>query len=305
MMKVGAKKEMSDKPTIRVGFVDYFNPVDEFFIDVLSPSFDVVRDDRNPEYLFFCDENFGQANLQYDPRSVVKIFYTGENRRPWNYQCHHAITFDHMEGPQFYRFPLYALENWVNQKKLGWQDYRTFSRIIPSRKELKEKGFCSFVVRNGGCQERNDVFHKLSEYKRVDSGGPLYNNVGGPIDQDGFGSHITKTDFLHKRKFHIAYENSSYPGYVTEKILHGFLASTIPIYWGSPCVEMDFNRKAFVSRHDFRTTDDMIDYIKYLDNNDDAYIKILEEPIMDPKNRFVELSNLRNWFVDNVYRGNK
>ena len=58
MMKVGAKKEMSDKPTIRVGFVDYFNPVDEFFIDVLSPSFDVVRDDRNPEYLFFCDENF-------------------------------------------------------------------------------------------------------------------------------------------------------------------------------------------------------------------------------------------------------
>lgn len=286
------------KPTIRVGFVDYFNPVDEFFIDVLSRDFDIVRDDANPQFLFFCDENFGQRNLEYDPRNVVKIFYTGENRRPWNYQAHYAITFDHLEGPQFFRLPLYAFENWVNQKKLGWIDVRDYDRTMRAKDKT---GFCSFVVRNGGCEQRNNLFHRLNQYKIVDAGGPLFNNVGGPIDQDGFNSHITKRDFLRSRKFHIAYENSSYPGYVTEKILHGFLADTIPIYWGSPCVEMDFNTSAFVSRHDFQTDDEMIDYIMFLDNNDHEYDKMMERPILNPRNKFLEFDHLRQWFRFDVF----
>lgn len=287
------------KPTIKIGFTDYFNPVDEFFTDILSEDFEVVRDDNDPNYLFFCDENFGQNNLNYDESKVVKIFYTGENRRPQNYRAHYAITFDHLDGPQFYRLPLYTLENWVNQKKLGWSDLRDFKRTMRAK---DKEGFCSFVVRNGGCPVRNDFFHKLSEYKQVDSGGPLFNNVGGPIDQDGFNSHVSKTDFIKKRKFHIAYENSSYPGYVTEKILHGFLGESIPIYWGSPCVEMDFNENAFINRHRFRSTDEMFNYIKVVDQNDELYDEMMSQPILSRYNRFLDLSNFRYWFRENVYR---
>ena len=32
--------------------------------------------------------------------------------------------------------------------------------------------------------------------------------------------------------FTIAFENSDYPGYITEKIIHAFIAGTIPLYWG-------------------------------------------------------------------------
>lgn len=290
------------KPIIKVGFTDHFNPFDEFFTDILSHDFEIVRDDNNPNYLFFCDENFGQNNLNYDPNKVTKIFYTGENRRPYNYKAHYAISFDHLDGSQFFRLPFYSLENWVNQKKLGWCNVLDFKRTMRAK---DKEGFCSFVVRNGACQERNEIFHLLSQYKRVDSGGPLFNNVGGPIEQDGFNSHITKTNFIKKRKFHIAYENSSYPGYVTEKILHGFLGESIPIYWGSPCVEMDFNVDAFISRYKFRSTNDMLEYIKLVDTNDDLYDEIMSQPILPVQdhNRFLDFSDFRYWFRENVYKG--
>lgn len=287
------------KPVIKIGFTDYFNPVDEFFTDLLSQDFEVVRDDNDPNYLFFCDENFGQNNLSFDEKNVTKIFYTGENRRPWNYRCHHAISFDHLDNPQFYRLPLYALENWVNQKKLGWDNLTDFKRTMRAK---DKEGFCSFVVRNGGCPERNSIFESLNSYKQVDSGGPLFNNVGGPIDQDGFNSHITKTNFIKKRKFHIAYENSMYPGYVTEKILHGFLGESIPIYWGSPCVEMDFNPNAFINRHRFNTTQEMLNYVTVVDKNDDLYDEMMSQPILNRYNRFLDLSNFRSWFRENVYK---
>lgn len=287
------------KPFLKIGFVDYFNPVDEFFTDILSEDFEIVRDDANPDYLFFCDENFGERNKQYDPNKVRKIFYTGENRRPYNYVCHHAISFDHLDGPQFYRLPLYALENWVNQKKLRWKDIRDFKRTMRAK---DKEGFCSFVVRNGGCAERNDIFNRLNDYKTVDAGGPLFNNVGGPIDQDGFNSHVTKTNFIKNRKFHIAYENSMWPGYVTEKILHGFLGESIPIYWGSPVVDTDFNPRAFINRHTFNNTQDMIDFIKIVDTDDKLYDDIMSEPILHRYNKFLDFRKFRIWFRENVYK---
>ena len=101
-----------DKPIIRVGFTDYYEPIDEYFISILSSKFNVVRDDVNPDYLFFCDETFGTNNLKYDENKVTKIFFTGENRRPWNYRAHFAISFDHLDGNQFFRLPLYEVEDW-------------------------------------------------------------------------------------------------------------------------------------------------------------------------------------------------
>ena len=145
------------------------------------------------------------------------------------------------------------------------------------------------------------MFHALNEYKTVDAGGPLFNNVGGPIDQDGFNSHITKTNFLKSRKFHLAYENSMFPGYVTEKILHGFLGESIPIYWGSPCVEMDFNSKAFINRHDFDSDREMIDYIVKVDNNDELYNDMMQQPILNDYNKFLDYSHFRKWFKTYVY----
>ena len=79
------------KQILKLGFTDTIEPVKDFFIEVLSKDYDVVRDDDNPDYLIFGDRNFGEQNKVFNNRNVVKIFYTGENQRAWDYDCHYAI----------------------------------------------------------------------------------------------------------------------------------------------------------------------------------------------------------------------
>lgn len=287
------------KPILKLGFTDYFTTMDEFFIDTLSKSFEIIRDDTNPDYLIFADETFGQNNLNY--KNCIKIFFTGENRRPWNYQCHHAISFDHLDGPNFYRLPLYVLDDWVNVKKMNLPSIQEIPQIKDS--SLANRDFCSFVVANAGCKQRNDIFYELTSYVKVNSGGPLFNNIGHVLPRDGTNAQKTKYDFLRKHKFNICYENSSWPGYVTEKLFHALYCQTIPIYWGSPTVALDFNENAFISRHNFDSDDDMIDFIFDLHQNDDKYMRMLEQPPVAKSNTRFDLNKFTHWFLNNVYKG--
>lgn len=289
------------KPLLKIGFTDYPNTIDKFFEQTLSKVFDVVRDDNNPDYLIFCDENFGQNNLTFNNRNVIKIFYTGENRRAYNYHCHFAMTFDHDPNLKHFRLPLYVIDNFVLSDLLNLPKISDIKRNATVN---EKKGFCSFVVKNGVCEERNMFFHKLCNYKKVDSGGPLFNNMGYVLKRDNLeNSHFTKKTFLNERKFNICFENSSYPGYVTEKLFHALSYNTIPLYWGSPTVGLDFNPKAFISRHDFVSDEEMIQEVIRLDQDDDAYNEMLRQPIVSPVNNFFDLDRLNNWFLKVVYQG--
>ena len=287
------------KPKLKLGFTDYYPSLDEFFIDTLSRSFDIERDDVNPEYLIFCDETFGQNNLTYNPEKVVKIFFTGENRRPQNYLAHYAISFDFVAHDLFYRLPLYVLDNF-NGVRMGLKSLYD-DRVYTSEDWHKRTEFCGFISGNGVCGARNEMFHMLSTYKKVDAAGPLFNNIGYVLPR-GHEAQKHKMEFLSKYRFNLCYENSSYPGYVTEKISHAFVAGTVPIYWGSPVVGEDFNRKAFVNRHDFETDADMIRYIIEIDNNMNLWLEIMNQPIFNPLNKYTDLNRFRRWFMRSVYK---
>ena len=280
--------------TIKVGFTDYFTTMDDFFVDTLSKAFHVIRDDTNPDYLFFADETFGQNNLNYNNRGIKKIFFTGENRRPWNYQADFFLSFDHMHDAKHYRLPLYVLDNWVHVNKIGLPDIRQ-GRLYADKLD-----FCSFVVANGGCSERNSIFHKLSQYKRVNSAGPLFNNMGFVLPRDGINAQKSKFHFLAQHKFNLCYENSSYPGYVTEKLFHAFYCSTIPIYWGSPTVELDFNPRAFINRNDYESDEEMIQKIIELDTDDEKYNEMQSQTIFPERNTRFDLYQFNRWFLKNV-----
>ena len=79
-------------------------------------------------------------------------------------------------------------------------------------------------------------------------------------------------------KFSIACENSSKPGYTTEKILEVLQANTVPIYWGNPLIEKDFSKDCFINAMNFASLDELVEYIKYIDQNDEEYLKILKSP---------------------------
>jgi hypothetical protein len=138
--------------------------------------------------------------------------------------------------------------------------------------------FCSFVVSNAKeSEERINFFHELSKYKQVASGGKYANNVGGPV--------ANKRDFISKYLFNIAFENSSFPGYTTEKIAEPWVEGCIPIYWGDPEIARDINPGCFINMHDFDCFDTAIAYIKEVDASPELQIKYLSAPFF--KNNIV------------------
>jgi alpha(1,3/1,4) fucosyltransferase len=287
--------------TLRIGFTDTLESIADFFITALKTKYHVVRDDANPDYLIFGDRNFGNNNVNFNDRNVVKIFYTGENQRFWDYKCHYAISFDHFDTEFHYRLPLHVLANF-SQVQTGLPDARTVRRTIADYNP--EKKFCSFVVKNPGCQMRNSMFRELSKYKQVDAGGPLFNNIGYVLP-GGEQSVSSKLKFLNEYKFNICFENSSWPGYCTEKLFEALYAKTIPIYWGSCTAAMDFNRKAFLNWHDFLDMDLLIERIKRLDEDEDEYLEMFLQP-MFPDNTVPlhwDSGRFIYWFDKYVYQG--
>jgi hypothetical protein len=127
------------------------------------------------------------------------------------------------------------------------------------------------MVTNPVCKERNEFFAKLSEYKKVDSGGGYLNNIGFIVDD--------KMNFIKDYKFIIAFENSAQPGYTTEKVLQGKQADIVPIYWGNPIIDKEMNTRGFINFGEYDCFDKLIKRVIEVDNNDELYLQYLKEPI--------------------------
>jgi hypothetical protein len=108
----------------------------------------------------------------------------------------------------------------------------------------------------------------------VDSAGRALNNVGFTVPF----THQAKHEFLLPYKFHLALENESVPGFITEKLVHAMRARCIPVYYGCPRVVEKFNPKSFINYHDFPSEEALIDHIMEVDQNDGLYMQYLKEP---------------------------
>lgn len=247
--------------SLKIKFVDFwsdFNPRFNFIINTLKKNYEVILSD-SPDYLFFS--TFGYSHLEYD---CVKIMFVGENIVPDFNLCDYALGFDFLDfGDRYMRLPLFLVRD--NFKELS-----IAKDLIPE--DVLKRKFCSVVVSNAQVSNpiRERFFRLLSEYKQVDSGGKLWNNVGGPV--------VDKQKFISGYKFNIAFENSSVRGYTTEKIMDAMIANTLPVYWGNPWVGRDFNERSFVDVSSFSSLEKAVEYIVELDTDDVRYLEIMKEP---------------------------
>ncbi len=62
-----------------------------------------------------------------------------------------------------------------------------------------------------------------------------------------------KHELLSRYKFVIAYENTAYPGYVTEKVIDAMVAGSVPVYMGAPDVGDQLPAEAFIDARTFET----------------------------------------------------
>jgi hypothetical protein len=239
---------------------------DNYIFNLLDSLYELEISDE-PEIVLY-----GPYGLNFLKFTCLRIYYTGENTRPNFKLCDYAFSFDYSNNPRNYRFPDYAAYSDINQLLLEKNPDE-----IP---RLKTR-FCNFVYSNPVPQARIQLYKLLSQYKKVDSYGRVLNNMQAvytPEESRGKDWQTTKLEQIAKHKFTIAFESASYPGYVTEKLLHAMLCNSIPIYWGNPLIHLDFNTRALINCHEYRNFEEVVKRVIKIDNNEELYRSILAEP---------------------------
>lgn len=256
------------KKIIKIKLVDGFPINDEYFeylLEKLKEKYEIIFSEE-PDYLFCgC---FSNEFLKYD---CIKILFLGENISPDFNLYDYAIGFDYLNfADRYLRYPIYVY--WKKDFELAAHKHERSDEYF-----LNKKKFCNFVYSNSDWNEkiREEFFKKLSAYKCVDAGGKVFNNIGYRVGD--------KRAFQEEYKFAIVFENSSKPGYTTEKIINAYAAGNIPIYWGNRNIEEEFNPKSFINVFNFNSLEECIEYVEKVDSDDELYLQIQREPIFNGK----------------------
>ncbi len=67
-----------------------------------------------------------------------------------------------------------------------------------------------------------------------------------------------KISTIAKYRFSLCFENYSYPGYVTEKIIECFVAGTVPVYLGAPDIDELIPKEAYVDVRDYPSWESLL-----------------------------------------------
>ena len=277
---------MNVKPKKRIAIVDCGSPphLAHFILNLINEDYDIeITDEHDSDYVIHSC--MGYEVLKY---SGIRIYVCGECVSPNFNMSDYALAFDRMSfGDRNQWFPLI---------KIYKDAYKVLQNSRPKTDSIiKEKSdFCSYVMSNtkNSSNERAQIFDLLNAYKTVNSGGRWRNNVEGPV--------ANKLEFQTKHKFVIAFENYSYPGYLTEKFAEAAQAGAIPIYWGDPEIGNYFNSKAFINCHEYSSLDAAVARVIEIDQDDTLYRTMLNEPwfIGEHEPKELQTKTIQNFLIN-------
>lgn len=264
-----------EKKSIKVKFVGFWKGFSaektRIYLD-LSKYYDVVVSEE-PDYIICsCFPPF----YEYCKYPQVRIMDCGENYIPDFNFVDYAIC----------RYPIQFLDrcfyhpgciDFRGRFESLWEQQRSFSADI-----LQEKPFFANFIAGHESENsiRGDFFKLLSTYKRVESPGSYLNNMPNGMTVNWKNS--SKPDFQRKCKFSLCFESTKHAGFVTEKITDAFFADTIPVYFGSEEVFEVFNRDALIFCPSKEAFEETMKQIIALDQDDDAYLCMLNQPVFNP-----------------------
>jgi hypothetical protein len=277
---------------MKISFVDFwpkFDPNNNFFLHLLR---DIKEDvqvvyPEDSEILFFGP--FGNENSMY--KNCKKVFYTGEDIKPNFKKCDYSLTFefDNFDEKNI-RLPLWYLYiDWFNVSTYSDPEWLIPVEYLDGNNEFTKKNknkFCSIVFSNINkvYDLRMGSIEKLKKYKPVDCFGKIHSNS----IPDG---EKNKLDIISNYKFSICFENSTTPGYFTEKLLHAKIAGTIPIYYSNKSFSEDFNPNCCLNYIKFSSLDELYDKVIEIDQNEKLYKEIFDQPLFLTKPNLDTIKN--------------
>lgn len=277
-----------------VGFWPNFHPDDNQVLDLVRYAIKnrtfVVTSDIRAADIIFCS-CYGSLDCLSLNRHALRILFLGENIRPSYGHFDASISFDlssYMQRNLY--FPLCLLEIDLFGRGANYPDREIHSLsefTLPKSLDLSSRKRAIVFVGNN-CEP-----FRLSLLSYLRNSG---------VDVDWFGSQHNpvkdKIALLATYRLNLCFENSFYPGYVTEKPMHSYLASTPCLHWGS-----DLDGKMLSAHSLFHSVDTSDDYSEILSRckmllNSSSFVTI--EPLFSEQYVISELSRatqfLRHWF---------
>ena len=185
--------------------------------------------------------------------------------------------------------------------------------VYPQRPDIRAtkipfayKGVAAIV---NGCKRSSHPLELYSEREKVIAAfekkhSPNYRFYGHGWDGQKYksygGAPDHKLSVLSRFRFSFAYENTrDLPGYITEKIFHGLMARTVPIYLGAPDIADYVPPECFINRRDYSTLESLFDHIEAMGEAEherylEAGLAFLDSPEIE---RF-SLPYFINWMSD-------
>lgn len=158
-----------------------------------------------------------------------------------------------------------------------WERRDNYKNKIDNSRE----NFCAYMY-SYDLQYRVELFNFISKYKRIDALGKSCSNIKED-DRFVYNNEITYNDIAvrkySKYKFVLALENGISDGYITEKLINPIIANSIPIYAGPKDVFDIINPKRIIYVYNYSNYEELLNYIKEVDNNDDLYNSIISEEV--------------------------
>jgi hypothetical protein len=226
--------------TIRLQFTNglsFSDSKDEIFPE-LNTEYNFIEDNISPQVVIF-----GPYGNNVPQGKFIRVGYFCENFIPDMNACEYGFGIPYeneIQDAKYRRIDFHGF----NPKSLIKEP--TFAEEAIKNK----KHFCNFLYGNK-VPYREEFFKALSKYKKVDAPGKSMKNMADLPGDSNMGIWNSKRSFISEYKFTIAFENYTYPGYHTEKILDPMVAGSIPIYVGNPEIEKHFNKHSFIHGRNF------------------------------------------------------
>jgi hypothetical protein len=185
---------------------------------------------------------------------------------PWNNRKFLVMVASNKYWKASFRFPLYR-----NPKRyIDWLWGQWLRWYSPTRR---------LSIKNELHSKRLDTIHYFGLQNKLDLFGPGWNDLKRlPVKYRQYLKQIlkrlnvqpcdNKIKTMLGYKYAICFENVSYPGYVTEKIIDCFVAGVIPIYLGAPDISSYIPQDAFIDINKFLSLDDLNSFLINLSEED-------------------------------------
>lgn len=252
------------------GFIDGTNAVNyRFFLELMNKVYNThIESTINISEADILIENTQvQTSLRESKNWIHTYLFSGESYLRDDSDKYSCVLYGNRNHKNIINVPLY-IPYYISSFDESLITHNKIKKV----ESIPEKDIL-VIVSNSGGEIRNRFIEELQKAFNVTFGGNYKNNIGGSIPDYYNTENFRK--IVGKFKYILSMENSEEDTYITEKITHGLLSGSIPIYWGSKRVSDYFNPKRFIEVKDMNDFEMTIQKMTNMTNQE--WLKMVNE----------------------------